>query len=184
MKKLFVVFLAVLLIAGISYAVYDEVVRSLKVDGNAVIGKNLKVKGITTLETDLPVTSGGTGASTAATALTNLGFTATVAEMNSACDGITATYAEINTMCDSVLTDSFTWDPGALPPGSSETKSDSLAGVAFGDFVLVSAPADLQDAQITAYVQSASLIEYVIRNTSAADTLNLATGTWKAKVIR
>ena len=44
-----------------------------------------------------PIVAGGTGATTAAGALTNLGLTATVAEINTL-DGITATAAELNTL--------------------------------------------------------------------------------------
>lgn len=43
----------------------------------------------------VPVTSGGTGATTAAAALVNLGLTATAAELNKM-DGVTATTAELN----------------------------------------------------------------------------------------
>jgi hypothetical protein len=45
---------------------------------------NATISGIT----DLAIADGGTGASTAAAALSNLGFTATVAEVNTAADGI------------------------------------------------------------------------------------------------
>jgi len=47
--------------------------------------------------TDVAVAHGGTGSSTAAGALTNLGLTATAAEIN-ALDGITSTVAELNIM--------------------------------------------------------------------------------------
>lgn len=43
----------------------------------------------------VPITKGGTGATTAAAALTNLGLTATAAELNKL-DGVTATTAELN----------------------------------------------------------------------------------------
>ena len=43
----------------------------------------------------VPITKGGTGATTAAAALTNLGITATAAELNKM-DGVTATTAELN----------------------------------------------------------------------------------------
>lgn len=43
----------------------------------------------------LPIAKGGTGATTAASALTNLGITATAAELNKM-DGVTATTAELN----------------------------------------------------------------------------------------
>lgn len=45
----------------------------------------------------LPIVNGGTGATTAATVLTNLGLTATAEELNTL-DGITATVAELNTL--------------------------------------------------------------------------------------
>jgi hypothetical protein len=43
----------------------------------------------------VPITKGGTGATTAAAALTNLGITATASELNKL-DGVTATTAELN----------------------------------------------------------------------------------------
>lgn len=43
----------------------------------------------------VPITKGGTGATSAAAALTNLGITATAAELNKM-DGVTATTAELN----------------------------------------------------------------------------------------
>lgn len=52
------------------------------------------------LNNDLPIAHGGTAASTAAQALINLGFSATVAEINSGCDGLTVTAEEINAMAN------------------------------------------------------------------------------------
>jgi len=49
--------------------------------------------------TDVAIAHGGTGASTAAGALTNFGLTATAAELN-IMDGVTATATELNTCCD------------------------------------------------------------------------------------
>ena len=48
---------------------------SLSVGGNAAVTGNLSVTGTTTLSTALPIASGGTGASTAANAVINLGIT-------------------------------------------------------------------------------------------------------------
>jgi len=50
--------------------------------------------------TDLAVDDGGTGASTASGALSNLGLTANASEVNATCDGNTATAAEITQVCD------------------------------------------------------------------------------------
>lgn len=67
-------------------------------NANAVSITGGTVTGIT----DLAVADGGTGASSASGALTNLGLTASASEINTACDGITASAAEINTACDGV----------------------------------------------------------------------------------
>ena len=55
-----------------------------------------------TLTTDLAITHGGTGSSSASTALVAFGLTATASEVNTACDGITATASEINIACDGI----------------------------------------------------------------------------------
>ena len=71
------------------------------IDGKANSSHNHAASNITsgTLSSDrlptVPVAKGGTGATTAAGALTNLGLTATAAELN-VLDGITATTAELN----------------------------------------------------------------------------------------
>lgn len=72
-----------------------------QIDGKANSSHNHSASNITsgTLSSDrlstVPVAKGGTGATTAAGALTNLGVTATASEINTL-DGITATTAEIN----------------------------------------------------------------------------------------
>ena len=69
--------------------------------GSTVVGSSLTSVGTigtgVWAATDVAVAHGGTGASTAAGALANLGLTATAAELN-ALDGITSTVAELNVL--------------------------------------------------------------------------------------
>ena len=71
--------------------------------GSTVVGSSLTSVGTigtgVWAATDVAVAHGGTGASTAAGALTNFGLTATAAELN-IMDGVTATATELNTCCD------------------------------------------------------------------------------------
>ena len=79
---------------------------------------------------------------------------------------------------------SFTWNPGSLSDGAGETSSgQTVTGAAFGDYVMVSAPYDLQDIICTGYVQAANTIEVRLQNEST-NTVNLASGTWKVAVLR
>ena len=72
-----------------------------QLDGKAASSHNHAASNITsgTLSSDrlptVPISKGGTGATTAAGALTNLGITATASELNKL-DGVTATTAELN----------------------------------------------------------------------------------------
>ena len=72
-----------------------------QLDGKAASSHNHAASNITsgTLSSDrlptVPISKGGTGATTAADALTNLGITATASELNKL-DGVTATTAELN----------------------------------------------------------------------------------------
>ena len=80
---------------------------------------------------------------------------------------------------------SFTWNPGDLADGAGETSSgQTVAGAAFGDYVMVSAPYDLQDIICTGYVQAANTVEVRIQNENAGGNVNLASGTWKVAVVR
>ena len=75
----------------------------------------------------------------------------------------------------------FTWNPGSLVDGAGETKSVAVTGAALGDFVVVSAPYDLQDMTATAYVQATDTVEVRLQNESTA-TVDLASGTWEVQV--
>jgi len=76
-----------------------------------------------------------------------------------------------------------TIDPGSLVDGAGETQSVTIEGVNLGDFVLVSAPYDLQDITVTGYVQAQDTVEIRIQNEGAA-TVNLTSGTWRIIVIK
>lgn len=82
-----------------------------------------------------------------------------------------------------MLAGSATIDPASLVDGAGATASITVTGAALGDFVLVAAPYDLQDLTVTAYVQAANTVEVRIQNESGA-TIDLASGTWKALVIK
>ena len=82
-----------------------------------------------------------------------------------------------------VINASGTWDPGSLADGAGETKSITATGAALGDYVMVSAPYDLQDMTVSAYVQAADTVEIRLQNESGG-ILDLASGTWRVRVVR
>lgn len=82
------------------------------------------------------------------------------------------------------LNGSIVWDPASLADGAGETSASiTVTGAALGDFVIVSAPYDLEDCIATAYVQAANTVEIRLQNESTA-TRDLGSGTWKVRVIR
>lgn len=96
--------------SGINNAIRD-VMAQIKdmqtgADGdNFVVGGNLTVTGTTTLSTDLPVSSGGTGASTAADARTNLGLGSIATQASSS---VTITGGSITGITDLAVADGGT----------------------------------------------------------------------------
>lgn len=78
---------------------------------------------------------------------------------------------------------SVTWDPGSLATGAGETKSLTVTGAQLGDCVLVFPPVDLQDLQVCGYVQAANTVEIRLDNNAAGAARNLASATWKVRVI-
>jgi len=79
---------------------------------------------------------------------------------------------------------SATWDPGSLADGVGETSSAiTVTGAALGDFVIVSAPYDLQGITCSGYVSAANAVKIRLQNETGG-TINLASGTWKARVIK
>lgn len=82
-----------------------------------------------------------------------------------------------------IYTAEATINPASLIDGAGATQSVTVTGAALGDLVWVTAPYDLQDITVTAYVQSANTVEIRLQNESTA-TVDLASGTWKIVVAR
>jgi hypothetical protein len=96
--------------SGINNAIRD-IMAQIKdmqtgTDGdNFVVGGNLTVNGTVTLATDLPIVSGGTGASTAADARTNLGLGSIATQASSS---VTITGGSITGIADLAVADGGT----------------------------------------------------------------------------
>lgn len=107
--------------------------------------------------------------------------TSNSAQVNITVDTSDPTFAEFGNIN---LRGSVTWDPGSLIDGAGETSSSiTVTGSDLGDFVLVSAPYDLQDCTVTGYVQTTNTVEIRLQNESG-NTRDLASGTWRVKVIK
>lgn len=87
------------------------------------------------------------------------------------------------TLFTNVINATATVDPGSLVDAAGETVQVTVTGAELGDYVLVAAPYDLQDITVTAYVQAADTVEIRLQNESGA-TVDLASGTWKIKVLK
>lgn len=73
--------------------------------------------------------------------------------------------------------------PPSLATNTQATATVTLNGVALGDYVVVSAPYDLQGIALTAYVSAANTVTLLFRN-GTAGTIALASGTYNIKVLR
>jgi hypothetical protein len=81
------------------------------------------------------------------------------------------------------LSGTVVWNPGDLADGDQETSSSiTVSGAELGDFVLVSAPYDLQGLQATAHVDAADSVKISLVNETGGN-VNLVSGTWKVKVL-
>ncbi len=76
-----------------------------------------------------------------------------------------------------------TEDPTSLNDGVGTTLSFTVTGAAFGDFVLVAAPYDLQGITVTGYVSAADTVAVRVQNESGG-IIDLASGSWKVRVIK
>ena len=85
---------------------------------------------------------------------------------------------------DTVFFKQATINPVSLLDGAGETvQVTGVTGATLGDWVLVSAPYDLQDITVTAYVQATGVVEIRIQNEGAA-TVDLASGIWRILILR
>lgn len=76
------------------------------------------------------------------------------------------------------------WDPGSIPVGASLTTTVTVTGATAGNsnLVLVAAPYSLAGLTATAYVHAANTVHIVLANLTAG-AVNLASGTWKVRVL-
>jgi hypothetical protein len=78
----------------------------------------------------------------------------------------------------------LTWQPAKLAHGNGETSIPvTITGVTFGDYVMVSAPYDLQGITCNAYVSAINTVKIRLQNETGS-VINLASGVWKVKVIK
>lgn len=77
----------------------------------------------------------------------------------------------------------ITYNPANLVDGAGETKDFTAIGAQLGDFVLVSAPYDLQGITATGYVSGTGTATVRLQNESGG-TINLAEGDWRIKIIQ
>lgn len=78
----------------------------------------------------------------------------------------------------------FVYDPAELADGVGATETvSSLVGPTIGDFVLIGPPYDLQGINMSASVSADGSIALRLQNETTG-TIDLASGTWKWKVIK
>ncbi|MGB4101334.1 MAG: DUF2793 domain-containing protein [Alphaproteobacteria bacterium] len=79
---------------------------------------------------------------------------------------------------------STTWDPANLAAGAGvSAPAVTVTGAAFGDFVQVAAPYDLQGITCTGYVSAANNVVIRLHNSTGA-AIDLASGSWKLRVVK
>lgn len=87
------------------------------------------------------------------------------------------------TLFSAVFNGTATIDPASLIDGAGATATITVTGAALGDYAMVVAPYDLQGLTVTAYVSAANTVSIRIQNETGG-TIDLASGTWKAKALR
>ncbi len=81
------------------------------------------------------------------------------------------------------LSGSATFNPASLVDGAGETTTITVTDAELGDFALASAPYDLQGITVTAYVSASNTVAIRLQNETTS-TINLASGTWRARVVK
>lgn len=77
---------------------------------------------------------------------------------------------------------SSSWNPGTLAAGAGlSSAAITVTGAAFGDFVQVAAPYDLQGVTASAYVSAANSVVIRLHN-STDGGVTLTSGSWKIRV--
>jgi hypothetical protein len=88
------------------------------------------------------------------------------------------------TVLSDVINASVTLDPASIAAGATGTNTLTVTGAALGDHVLVSPPYDLGGLEMGhPVVSAADTVKITLRNNTAA-AIDLASGTWKAKVLK
>lgn len=82
-----------------------------------------------------------------------------------------------------VLNATATIDPPSIAASGQATAPVTVTGAALGDYVLVAAPYDLQGVGAHGYVSAANTVTVLLKNGTAA-AVDLASGTWKIKVLK
>jgi hypothetical protein len=79
---------------------------------------------------------------------------------------------------------SASWTPGTVANGGGTSLTGiTLSGAAFGDFVLVAAPYDLQGLTATAYVSAANTLVIRLQNGTGGG-VTLGAGSWKLRLLK
>lgn len=87
------------------------------------------------------------------------------------------------TLFSAVLNGSATIDPASIAASATATTTITVTGAAVGDFVMVAPGVDLNGLIYSAYVSAADTVEIALYNPTAG-AVDLASSTWKAKVLR
>lgn len=75
----------------------------------------------------------------------------------------------------------WSWTPGVLAANAGASATVAVSGAAFGNFVSVAAPYDLQGVWATGYVSSAGTVVVRVVNLTAA-SVTLGAGSWRVRV--